>query len=410
MFLDPSTDHLKVILFDGVIHERDPAEPEKYQISTFERYTFFRTNLGFDIDDSPTDFRGDREMTSTQILALISERRGDIARINNDLEALRLRLNEAELADDQRLLEMEEDYQILHEQEDQIESTIPRRTPSEALLEEQRRFTIRTNLLESQKAEQYRQIRSFTVEMHKKYSLALACLIMLMVGLPIGMMTKTSGVGVAFTFSALIFAVYYAFIVLGEEIGKRGNMNPVLSMWLPCIVFSALAIFLIYIAKKEKYFDVMILWNWVVKRFKVIASKFKRKKYLPRRDALHASNNNPTVIFTNPLLYGGSIKTISKPLSRQRTPLRNNPVSSFIIRRNVSTFFNSILHLSLHFNCSMFAISTDKAFLLPSTNVTFSAPRDKASNPKEPHPAYKSRTFAMSTSKSYSVENIISRI
>jgi hypothetical protein len=83
-------------------------------------------------------------------------------------------------------------------------------------------------------------------------------------------MTKTSGVGVAFIFSALIFSIYYAFIVLGEEMGKRGNLNPALSMWLPCMVFFSLAVFLIYIAKKEKYFDVMIVWNWVVGRFKLV--------------------------------------------------------------------------------------------------------------------------------------------
>jgi lipopolysaccharide export LptBFGC system permease protein LptF len=260
------------------------------------------------------------------MIAMINERRSDIERINNDLEELRIRLNNAQQADEQALLEMVDDFytsnpsdaeqdeyshsqemqrierqqQIVHSRvggsqiqvindEDERETAVSdpsraegratrRRTASEVLQEEQRRFNIRSNLLQSQKNELDRQIRAFTVEMHKKYSLALACLIMFLVGLPIGMMTKTSGIGVAFVFSSIVFSVYYAFLVLGEEMGKRGQMNAALSMWLPCILFFALSIFLIYIARKEKSFDVMVLWNWVVKRFKGIGSWFKRRK------------------------------------------------------------------------------------------------------------------------------------
>jgi lipopolysaccharide export LptBFGC system permease protein LptF len=208
------------------------------------------------------------------MLALISERRDDITRINNDIEELRSRLRAAEEAEEHTF---EEEVHHFVSLDGEIEELIAqRRTGSDALQEERRRYTIRTNLLQSQKNEIDRQIRAYTVEMHKKYSLAVACFIMLLVGLPIGMMTKTSGVGVAIMFSGAIFSVYYTFIVFGEQMGKRGDINPALSMWFPCIIFFMLAVFLIYIAKKEKSFDTMILWRWITNRFKVIGLRFKR--------------------------------------------------------------------------------------------------------------------------------------
>jgi len=56
------------------------------------------------------------------------------------------------------------------------------------------------------------------------------------VGAPIGMMTKTSGVGMAFSVSAIIFMVYYAILSGGEELSDRGTIAPWVSMWISNII------------------------------------------------------------------------------------------------------------------------------------------------------------------------------
>ncbi len=236
IFIDPGTDQLKVVLYNGEMHERNDAEPEKYQIRYFQTYTFFRTNLGFEVDDSSTDYRGDREMNSIQMTQMINDRKQQIIDINNDLDS----------------------YKSLSSDDDKESS----------LSENRRKFIVMSNLKRSQREDIEKQIRMFIVEIHKKYSLAAACFIFFIVGLPIGMMTKTSGLGVSFTFSSLIFIIYYVMIVFGEEFGDRGIINPSFVMWIPSIFFFLIGIFLMYIAKKEKYFDVMIIIEFFKKRFK----------------------------------------------------------------------------------------------------------------------------------------------
>lgn len=238
IFLDPNTDQLKVILYDGEMHEREDTEPEKYQIRKFKKYTFFRTNLGYSTDDSATDFRGDREMTSRQMRSLINEREEQINNLNDEINQYQIELSKEDIKTD-------------------------------AI----RKYSVLSNLKESQKRDLEKQIRVYVVEIHKKYSLAAACFVFLLVGLPIGMMTKTSGLGVSFTFSSLIFIAYYVMIVFGEEFGDRGIINPAFVMWIPSLFFAVIGAFLMYIAKKEKHFDVMLIVDFFKKKFKRVKKK-----------------------------------------------------------------------------------------------------------------------------------------
>jgi len=118
---------------------------------------------------------------------------------------------------------------------------------------------------ESQKREIERQLRIYSVEVNKKYSLGAACFVFFLVGLPIGMMAKTSALGVSFIFSSIIFLFYYVMIIMGEEMGIRGTMNPALSMWLPAIIIFVFAIFLIIMSLREKSFDILVVVNFIKK-------------------------------------------------------------------------------------------------------------------------------------------------
>ncbi|MCL2063021.1 MAG: LptF/LptG family permease [Candidatus Cloacimonetes bacterium] len=337
IYLDPQTDRLQVILYDGEMHERDVAEAEQYQIGTFQRYTLFLENMGFGEDDTSTDYRGDREMTSLQMRALYNERKQDVENLNNEIANFQKILDELQsgegelpteeiservLGDDfhrlliQDSLDNAEALPLVHNiqemgeetesqnkgeiahlgwyegmdnvefhlgrnvtQQSSIGSRRSQTTPPRNRNEEIRRYTVMINLRQSQKSEIERQMRRYQVEMHKKYSLGAACFVMMLVGVAIGIMTKTSGLGVSFSFSSLIFVIYYIFLVMGEEFGNKGTINPIFSMWFPSLFFFFVGLFLLYIAKREKRFDVMMIWIWIKTFYsKKIKNKFKRKK------------------------------------------------------------------------------------------------------------------------------------
>jgi lipopolysaccharide export system permease protein len=257
IYLDPDTDLLKAILYDGEMQERDQSEPHKYQTSKFEQYTFFISNLGYGKDDSESDYRGDREMNSIQMKNIINDRRDEIKQLSNEIESHNRGLDEIKMMLDD-------------------DSTVGRVTNEQ--LEEQKRLVIMNNIKETQRLEKERQIRELKVEIHKKYSLAAACLVFLIVGLPIGMMTKTSGIGVSFSFSSIIFIIFYVFIVFGEEFGDKGTINPDFSMWITTVVFFFIGLVLIHVARKEKSFDVMVLWNWAKTKIPHKGTKNRHKE------------------------------------------------------------------------------------------------------------------------------------
>ena len=78
-------------------------------------------------------------------------------------------------------------------------------------------------------------INQFGVEIHKKFSLAVACLLFVLVGSPLGIMIKKGGISIAAGLSIAFFLVYYILLIWGEQMADRSLMNPALGMWIPNI-------------------------------------------------------------------------------------------------------------------------------------------------------------------------------
>lgn len=84
-----------------------------------------------------------------------------------------------------------------------------------------------------------RRIQSLNVEVQKKFSIPAACLVFVLVGAPLGIRARKSGIGVVFL-SILFFIFYWLCLAGGEEIADRMFVSPWLAMWIPNIVIGAL--------------------------------------------------------------------------------------------------------------------------------------------------------------------------
>ena len=125
------------------------------------------------------------------------------------------------------------------------------------------------NLKKDKKNGLLRDIRKYEVEIHKKYAIAFACIFFVLIGVPIGMMTKTSGVGMAFSVSSIIFLLYYGSLTLGEEFADKGVISPFLAMWISNIIFGIVGIYLTIISVKEmKFIDLNKLKKMTGKIFR----------------------------------------------------------------------------------------------------------------------------------------------
>ena len=124
-------------------------------------------------------------------------------------------------------------------------------------------------------------IREFNVEIQKKYAIAFACVVFVILGVPIGMMIKTSGVGVAFTVSTIIFIVYYICLVTGESWGDKGLISPIIAMWSANVIFGVFGVYLIILSTKDTKTMNIDKWKEMVK--KIFDKIMARKPEIPQK-------------------------------------------------------------------------------------------------------------------------------
>ena len=90
-----------------------------------------------------------------------------------------------------------------------------------------------------QRADRYR------VEIYKKNSIALACLMFVFVGVPLGLAVSRVGVGVVATLAVGVFLFYWITLVQGEKLADRGLLPPWLGMWAANVIVGALGLYLV---------------------------------------------------------------------------------------------------------------------------------------------------------------------
>jgi len=96
-----------------------------------------------------------------------------------------------------------------------------------------------------------KQINKYSVEVHKKFSIPIACFIFILLGTPLGIMAKNSNMSVSIAISILFFIIYWSFLIAGEDFADRGRFNPALSMWAPNIFLGMIAFYLYSLISKE---------------------------------------------------------------------------------------------------------------------------------------------------------------
>ncbi len=88
-------------------------------------------------------------------------------------------------------------------------------------------------------------IRSYQVEFYKKFSIALACLVFMVVGAPLGLALRRGGLATIGAIALGIFMFYWITLVQGEKLSERGFFPPWLGMWIANLLMSGAGLWLI---------------------------------------------------------------------------------------------------------------------------------------------------------------------
>lgn len=124
--------------------------------------------------------------------------------------------------------------------------------------------------------EHRKQIKRYGVELNRKFSLAMACMLLFFVGAPLGAIIRKGGLGLPVVVAIVFFLIYYITGTLGEKAAKEGNWTPVAGMWLSSAVLLPIGIFLTYKAASDSaLFDVD---SYLRALRKIIPRKWRKQK------------------------------------------------------------------------------------------------------------------------------------
>ncbi len=82
------------------------------------------------------------------------------------------------------------------------------------------------------------------LSLHKKYALALSCIILFFVGAPLGAIIRKGGLGLPMVIAIVLFLTYYFIGVFAGNYAKEGNIHPILGAWLSTLIMLPLSVYL----------------------------------------------------------------------------------------------------------------------------------------------------------------------
>ncbi len=251
-------DAIILTLYDGEIHELDLENFSNYRRINFEKHIITIPADDLMLNRRDTANRSDREMT----LGLMQEKKTKYAerkinveeRLQNTINKVTgLEILPENFADAQKMLNR-------YKEEIKRDTSI---TAAQLRLKERR---IRS--LERQAKNEYRLIESYiksgnkySVEIHKKFSLPIACILFVLVGAPLGTLSQKGGFAVAIMLGFGFFLIYYIFLIGGEEMADRNIVTPMIGMWTPNVILAFFGGYLTLHSVRERA-PISMKWPW----------------------------------------------------------------------------------------------------------------------------------------------------
>jgi lipopolysaccharide export system permease protein len=255
---EPGSGIMRLELHDGEIHEMpDPRNPQKYQVIRFRQHDIQLADMERGIEDSERKTRSEREMNLTALLAVArteAEHQLDVAGQVATLQG--------NLADQQwELLTPHRRRELRLSKPANPAEMIARLSATRRRIEQaESQAGAQAKIYESY----VRKENKYLVEFHKKLAIPVACLIFVLLGIPMAVATGRSGRGVSITLALVVYLVYYLCLIGGEKVADRGLVNPALAMWCGNILLAAAGVVLFVRCVRETTF--LRLPAWLVYR------------------------------------------------------------------------------------------------------------------------------------------------
>jgi len=95
--------------------------------------------------------------------------------------------------------------------------------------------------------------RWYLIEFHRRFALPTSCLVLALVGIPLGLSSKKGGKSTGFVLTILLVFAYYSVSLVGVSLARQGKLSPGFGVWLADIVFFLGGAFLLWRAEHRPF-------------------------------------------------------------------------------------------------------------------------------------------------------------
>lgn len=123
-----------------------------------------------------------------------------------------------------------------------------------------------------------REFRRYEISWYQKYSQAVACFVMFMIGAPLGAIIKKGGLGMPVILSITFFIIFYMLTITGEKWAKEGIVNAAIGTWFSNLCLIPFGLFFLHQAKKDARLFESDFYQELLKKIHAYWSRFKVKR------------------------------------------------------------------------------------------------------------------------------------
>ena len=124
------------------------------------------------------------------------------------------------------------------------------------------------------KSLQHENFLKFDIEWHKKFTLSFACILLFLIGAPLGAIIRKGGLGMPLIIAIIFFMLFYVLNIVGEKLAKSDSLTPWIGMWMSTMLLLPIAVFLINSARNDSR---IFTKEWYMKLFQFVKNIFAPK-------------------------------------------------------------------------------------------------------------------------------------
>ena len=239
-------------LSDGISYDEQRDKKSRDPKYTLVEGKFEEMELSIDL--SSLAFTVDNEEVMKNVAEMLSVRQLDIAidSLGGVIDTIRHQYAESTLVLSRKRLEKKQEPNLSSDEE--LYASINEQNRQRALawaIEDTRKSKDMVKRQAEELMSRQKNLNRHKIEWHRKFFLAVVCLVLFFIGAPLGAIIRKGGIGFPTLIALSLFILYHLLTMTGERMAKKQLIEPWIGMWMSTVVLFPLSIWITVKAMRE---------------------------------------------------------------------------------------------------------------------------------------------------------------